>query len=580
MRAALVVSLLLAPSLAQAVRWQVPERGGVLFQRTIAVDAKTEPAGASFPEVWSGATQPGTMLAGELDVERQRRAAPVWDLRELVAQLGLDLGNSRAGTSQVHVEPAGRFQPVRVDATYGPVAGDGKQSFTARIEFDAKAARMQEVPPSLPRLQGHVKGSRVIDRAKGLVVRLDGTAELTLDVAAHKEGSDATPAMQQTVRITDAWLDPVVLAPNDAEFKGRVVDAIVSAVALLRKRLAAKLDAGHEKGTDPHHDVQTGELALLLLALLRAGENGRDPLLARGLEELQRRVIEDTYSLAVAILAIEALHTPANEWAELRAGRLQAPFARALTPEQLELLRGWVRSLVDNVDTSVGAKSVRRWSYGPAKTWDNSNTQYALLGLYAAHLCGVEVPSTVWGGAAEHLLACAREHGHPDALDLARNRDVEKGGRGRVTASREQPRAWEYGDDREPTGSMTVAGVGGLTLCGAALRLQRKGSAKLLADIDAAVRGGFLWLQQHFTVRRSCGPLEQSAVWHHYYMYGLERACELNQVAWIGGRDWYFEGALNLIASQGKEGNWGEDNDSAFGLLFLKKAALPVVTPR
>ena len=28
--------------------------------------------------------------------------------------------------------------------------------------------------------------------------------------------------------------------------------------------------------------------------------------------------------------------------------------------------------------------------------------------------------------------------------------------------------------------------------------------------------------------------------WQLYYLYGLERACELNQVALLGDRDWYF----------------------------------------
>jgi hypothetical protein len=51
----------------------------------------------------------------------------------------------------------------------------------------------------------------------------------------------------------------------------------------------------------------------------------------------------------------------------------------------------------------------------------------------------------------------------------------------------------------------------------------------------------------------------------------------------IGGRDWYAEGALYLVNAQREDGSWlsyGEMPivDTAFALLFLKKAVLPVAT--
>ena len=127
---------------------------------------------------------------------------------------------------------------------------------------------------------------------------------------------------------------------------------------------------------------------------------------------------------------------------------------------------------------------------------------------------------------------------------------------------------------------MTTAGISGLSLCTSALRLQKKGNPKLLADADAAVRGAFLWLEQNFSVRHNPGPHGSRSHWQLYYLYGLERACELNQVALLADRDWYFEGALRLCSEQRADGTWGSWVDTAFGLLFLKKTALPAVTGR
>jgi len=127
---------------------------------------------------------------------------------------------------------------------------------------------------------------------------------------------------------------------------------------------------------------------------------------------------------------------------------------------------------------------------------------------------------------------------------------------------------------------MTTAGITGLTVCSSALRLSKKGNPKLLAECDDAIRAGFVWFQQWLSVRHNPRPTHGDASWHLYYLYGLERACELNQIARIAGRDWYTEGAIQLIATQQQNGSWGDSVETAFALLFLKKTALPAITGR
>ena len=49
-------------------------------------------------------------------------------------------------------------------------------------------------------------------------------------------------------------------------------------------------------------------------------------------------------------------------------------------------------------------------------------------------------------------------------------------------------------------------------------------------------------------------------------------------VARIGDRDWYFDGAMQLLGNQADDGSWGRLEQSCFALLFLKKAVTPVYT--
>ena len=67
-----------------------------------------------------------------------------------------------------------------------------------------------------------------------------------------------------------------------------------------------------------------------------------------------------------------------------------------------------------------------------------------------------------------------------------------------------------------------------------------------------------------------------------YALYGIERAGVLGQPRLLGGQPWYVPGAKRLIDEQGRDGFWRgqyhEAVDSAFAILFLKKATAPLAT--
>jgi hypothetical protein len=244
-----------------------------------------------------------------------------------------------------------------------------------------------------------------------------------------------------------------------------------------------------------------------------------------------------------------------------------------------------------NRDTSVDAAYLSRWSYTGRPDFDNSNTQYALLGLFSAQLCGSEPSRGVWLAAAQHLLACQHPaEGKPRGLQLvtyqqAFGKDFDKLKK-TGTTGRSEARGFSYRDgkgdgDRAPYGSMTCAGIAGLTVCKAALGGKHR--IPELRKIDDAIDAGFAWLSAHRTVRRNAGDAaNRHDAWYYYWLYSLERACELSSVRYIDGWDWYCDGANMLLEVQRDNGDFGAEplEDTCFAVLFLKKAQLPVITGR
>lgn len=134
-------------------------------------------------------------------------------------------------------------------------------------------------------------------------------------------------------------------------------------------------------------------------------------------------------------------------------------------------------------------------------------------------------------------------------------------------------------------GSMTCAGISGLTICMAGLRDSNAVRQDLGAAADRAILMGFAWLAENFTVHSNANRVQQPYFWVYYYLYGLERACELNGVQLINDRDWYFEGALTLLDTQFDDGGWPDDHHpdeimerTAMAVLFLKQSSMPVYT--
>ena len=191
---------------------------------------------------------------------------------------------------------------------------------------------------------------------------------------------------------------------------------------------------------------------------------------------------------------------------------------------------------------------------------DNSNTQYAALGLRACYDAGILIPEETITLAVKWLneSAHAIEAGKAGANAVGTGPGETPG----------KPQGWGYkgADDGEAYGSMTVGAVGALTIYDYMLKKDWKR--------DTIIKNGVAWITANYDI--DSNP-KKGGAWLYYYLYGLERVGMLYDTKLFGNRDWYQEGAKWLLEKQGANGAWNAEWDTCFAILFLKKATQPLV---
>lgn len=221
-------------------------------------------------------------------------------------------------------------------------------------------------------------------------------------------------------------------------------------------------------------------------------------------------------------------------------------------------------TLVVFVETEGSAKppvvqrlAVRKQKDGPA-CGDNSNSQYAALGLRACHDAGIVFPREIVQKAAQWW----RES----------QANSDPGGKGGRVATGGGPaaRGWGYWSRGEESyGSMTAGAVGALVICDYVLGADWKR--------DDVVNAGVNWIRDNFSVMDN--P-RRGRAHHYYYLYALERAGILYGTETFGRHEWYPEGAAVLLKEQGPDGSWGSVADTCFAILFLRRATRALVESR
>jgi hypothetical protein len=288
--------------------------------------------------------------------------------------------------------------------------------------------------------------------------------------------------------------------------------------------------------------------ALPALALLECGVPGDDAPIQKAARHVRAAIprLQATYELALAILFLDRLGEPGDQ---ARIRTLALRLAAGQGPNG-----GWMYQcpILKQEEEGPLLEALRR--PGPAELAadsdqgsDNSNTQFGVLGLWAARRHGLPL---------ERPLALAAE---------------------RFRQSQNPAGGWAYlfseGGGRL-TPSMTCAGLLGLAV-GHGLKAGQPGP-------DAAIEDAFKVLGRFIGrplgwKRRQDG--DGTAI-NLYFLWSLERTAVVYQRRRIAGKDWYRWGADVLVAAQQEDGSWSAGGypgatavtDTCFALLFLRRA--------
>jgi hypothetical protein len=325
-----------------------------------------------------------------------------------------------------------------------------------------------------------------------------------------------------------------------------------------------------KKGLPPLADksgLHTGQTykELALYALLYAGNVGHDdPELAKLALDIGDDDLYHTYGTAIRAQALQKFDAVKFQSFIRNCGQFlidnQGQDGYWGYSAKVELAKPTIPSL-DPAKVASGAKAgaivavgagratttktiITRRGWG--KSNDNSNTQYALLGLAACMAAGLWPPN--------------------DAFDLA-----EKW----FTAEQDNDGGWNYKEHGSNSyGSMTAGGVSSLSII-----LRAKGNQEPWKDIR--IQKALKWLGDNLSFG---GNPKGNNRWHFYWIYGVERAGSLAGVEWFGDRPWFKEGCDWLLSNQKGDGSFGDDkdagdkvSDTCWAILFLRRATRGIV---
>jgi len=398
-------------------------------------------------------------------------------------------------------------------------------------------------------------GGRGSSGMSSLADRNVGTAAVSNEANARAQA--AARAKLRAAAMLKSPVGPTGLAPgalrNEPFSDAGVEQAIQKGIEyLFSKQYKNGSWQPYRAGQDNSHD--TGPTALVVYALLESGISPQDPRIQRAIEWLEKTPADTTYALV----------TRCNAW--LAVNR--------------QTKRRYQGQLRDEARRLWEASFAGRHTY-PAKPgvadkrWDNSNSQFGLLGVWAAKQSDVEVPMKYWEAVMNHW----------------QSTQLPDGG-------------WNYRGKSGPqaaTGTMTAGGVASLYVCFDELNSQEFVGCGKKMDNKHIIRG-LAWFDKNFS--RSVGNWTTSRE-GYYYLYGVERVGLAAGYKYFGTQDWYKIGATNLINAQKPDGSWlgthdnpaneipddGSDDpaaqkpvsrplhvsDTGFALLFLIRGRHPVL---
>ena len=300
---------------------------------------------------------------------------------------------------------------------------------------------------------------------------------------------------------------------------------------------------GHwEQSNDPpeyqpgRRDYYGANTIMACLAMLYAGVDPDNELLAGPLSWLTETPIHATYTYGLR--------------AHVFALAPRSRYRKALIRD--------VQWLVEAVGRERHGKYAGTYDYitrpdGSRNRYDNSNSQYGLLGVWAAALAGVEIPDQYWRLIERHWLTCQNNDG-----------------------------GWCYTDKGRPSyGSMSAAGLASLFVVLDQLYASRTacGNFRRCRELIRGIDKGLDWFNKHYAGNTNPG---RGSAHLFYYLYGVERVGLASGRKYFNQHDWFKQGASYLLGRQGVNGSWGGSGaqsnvHTAYAIMFLCRGRAPVL---
>jgi hypothetical protein len=283
----------------------------------------------------------------------------------------------------------------------------------------------------------------------------------------------------------------------------------------------------------------TGFDILAVYALMQSGKavndprlSPHDPLMRSRIDRMKAFPIEDrgspTYSRAVRVMALSLSDRPEDR--------------NAMKEDA-----AWLVKNTDDGAYTYIAQNLIPPIQGVVE-WNNSTSQYGLLGVWSAAEVGFEVPQKYWQMVQRHWTSCQLPNGQ-----------------------------WAYdGSEHRMSGtlSMTCGGLSSLFVAHDYLDTPALDSMVGREPLTPPLRAGLNWLDEgDHCLGYQSGPHRG------YTAYGVERVGLASGFKYFGSHDWYREIASRMLRAQSDDGSWGEKSvvETAFHLLFLSRARHPVL---
>lgn len=301
----------------------------------------------------------------------------------------------------------------------------------------------------------------------------------------------------------------------------------------------------------------TGPTALAVMALKYTGAKDNDPVIKKAVAFLLKQPCKRTYESALLAITLQMMNSKGGkrEYKEkieearnyLVAAQLESGMWTYTNPNgdaQRDIKQG-------NAKRNLKKTKEIKTEKPKEQMGDNSNTQFAILGLRSVLLAGMEVPTETLERAHNHYISTQSSDG-----------------------------SWGYRGKGKGYGSMTCAGFASIYITNSELGAKKSGKG---GSIPPEAQKTLEWIGKNFSVTENPG---RGGTWHYYYLYSMERAGIITGVKKFGDYDWHLEGSRHLVFGQADDGSWRETAskhpgneviNTSFALLFLGKGKVPVM---